>query len=341
MSRRFWKGLVVVFLLHALVFYIKVFSPWRIPDGLEEENFLIYTDSLLSGNFPHGLSFYDTRIFPGLPLILVILELSFHNYLLVVPLFAAVFLFLFYYSVFALTRNYWLAVAATLFPPVLWEITSKVSTESVTIPLLLIAYYWYFKKQQVIVPSLLTGFAAIVRPAALFCYLAFFLYCLAQKEWKKMFFSLSGFLIFPLALLVFNQYFFNDIFYQLNTYNRIDIAGFVPLKVFSTAPELVSAGALRAVVVGFVYMIFSVVLTVKVLRNTGDFLMDNDELFIKIWILSSLIFMLTIGPERILFEINRYLAVLFPVISIVLSKKYAIKNYFPLVILLSAAFVFV
>ena len=138
----------IAFLLHCLLFLAKNSQGLNMgTDSLEQENFFVYTSALESGSFPNTLTYADSRLFPGLPILISLLNSVVHNLPFSGLIISALCLFIIFFVTFRLTENPVFSLWITLFPPIIYEQTSKISTETLAIALFMLIYLCFHKKK--------------------------------------------------------------------------------------------------------------------------------------------------------------------------------------------------
>ncbi len=319
----------IALLLHCLLFLAKNPHGLNIgTDSLEQENFLVYTNALESGSFPNTLTYADNRLLPGLPILIFLLNPVIHNLPFSGLIISALCLFIIFFVTYRLTKNPIFSLWITLFPPIIFEQTSKISTETLIIALFMLIYLC-FHKRKYFLASLLSGYATIVRPVSLCIFLGLLAFLLKEKKEKLAIKSSLIYLIFPGLLFIFNFSFFTKswlaIFYQLDVYHTIYSFNLGPLQIFLDIFRAIDWKQWRILISGISYSLFSFFLFFKIMKNKGAFLLKNDEVFIKTWSILTMVFVFSIVPAPFLEELRRYLAVFFP-LGLLAGYKYVYKH---------------
>src|SRR3990170_6800868 len=138
-SKRFFLFLTLTILFHVgLLYYKNILHPDLLINNFEQERFFTYTQSLKGGDYPKDLSFADSRYFPGIPVSIYLISLIFGNiYISGLVLGILILLLLFIFS-YRLTKNPLYSFLVTIFPPIVFNQTSKISTESAVAIFLLV-----------------------------------------------------------------------------------------------------------------------------------------------------------------------------------------------------------
>jgi hypothetical protein len=280
--------------------------------------------SLKSGNFPNGLNYGYTRFFPGLPFVILLTSYITGNIAaagLILPFLSLV---LIYFISYYFTKDSFYSFWITIFPPIVYEQTAKISTEALLIALFLLIYLLFVKKKY-LSASLLAGFATVVRPVALFIYLPIFFQIIKKKEAEKLIKSIILFAIFPILFVIFNITYFGDVFYQIRANAQVGEASFSFLQMFFDVWLNIIKGGWRIIISGLAYIAFSFFLLYIIFKNKSDFLSKRDGLFIKLWTIGIFIFIFSVGPLQFLSEARRFLAVFFP-LSLLVNYKFFSKK---------------
>jgi hypothetical protein len=321
---------VIFFLLltiaaHLFLFLAKnYFPPTKSLDGLEQEHFLTYVKSLKGGSFPRDLEFINTRFFPGLPFTILVFSYVTGNLALAGLAVIFISITLIYLISLRLTKNPFYSFWITVFPPIVYEQTAKISIEVLLIAIF-IAVYFLFSRKKYLYASILAGFGTLVRPVALFIYLPILIYLLRKRETKLLLQSIFLFLIFPLLFFVFNIKIFGNIFYQAGVYSTADKASIPILQLFTNLYSYTVNAKWRMLVSGLAYLLFSIFLLFKILKKRSDFVTRNDNQFLKIWAIGAFLYVNLVIPIQFLSEVGRYLSSFFP-LALLVNYKFFLKN---------------
>ena len=303
--------LIILILTHAGLFiYKNILRPGVWSDALQQDNYLGYVLALKSGHFSQFLSYDNSRLFPGLPFLMLV------GGLITGLLLTLISLLVIYKVSLSLTKNSWYSLILTLFPPVVFEQTSKISTEAVTIALILSAY-WLAGRKKYYLMSALLGYATLVRPISGCLFLAALFF---MKSWKTKIKSAILYFVFPIMLLIFNVYHWgwSASFHQLQVYQTIGRSNLVVYQLAADIVRTVDWRQWRILFSGLIYVFGYVWLLVKTLR------LKHNQL-VKTWAILTTIFIFSLGPTPVLEEIRRFMAIFFPLALLVnyqyLSRK--------------------
>lgn len=226
----------------------------------------------------------------------------------------------------------------TIFPPIIFEQTSKISTEAVTISSILSAYY-FVSKLKYYRASLVLSLSSIVRPISFFLFLAMICQLCRKYKIKVAFYCLIIYLSFPVFLIFFNYYHWGlgSLFIQIIAYNDFSRGTFGLKQLIVDIPRTIEWGQPKILFSGISYILFTLFILYKTIRVKTDFIFKNDNLLIKIWSISSIIFIFAIGPTPFLEELRRYLCIIFPLLllihfKIIFSRKLLFYSSFLFII---------
>ena len=320
--RKIYFYLTLVLITHVALFVFKNNTQFvKEIDSLQQENFTAYVDSLRSGSFPEGLNFIDTRLFPGLPFSIFTVDLIINNSYASALLVLLLSLILTYLSCVYLTKNPFFSFWITIFPPIVYEQTSKISTESLLISLSLFSLALISKGKYYLV-SLILSFASIVRLIALFIFLGFTFYLFRIGQKNNIFKYSLVFLIFALLLIAFNLKFFNEgILYQIKANSAIGNVNIGVLQVFKDIWEEFTKRNFRELFVGLFYVTFSLFIYIKTIFHKGDFMFKNDRSLILMTVTGMMFFVYLAGPSEFLTQVRRFLSVIFPLVFVANYKN--------------------
>ena len=314
---KFWLGLGLVVGIHGCLFLIKA---GRDPLWFQQDNYLGYAEAIVKGLRTGAVEFEESWLFPGLSWLLYILSWVTGNLISSGIGLMGVSLIGIYYLSYLMLKDWHYALIVTLFPPIVLEQTSKLSTESIVMFLLIFSYYLFSKKKYLLMSGLL-GLATVVRLISGSLWLGLGLSLVRARKWKTLIASGGVFSSFLLLLAGFNRFYLNsDIWHQAREYHAV---GLLTMPIVQLAKDVVRAidwGYWRILISGLGYIGLSLGLVVKTVKRTGDFLSRGDGLMIKTWAGLTLIYVLAVGPIPMLEEFRRYISVLFPLILVVNFK---------------------
>ena len=288
----------------------------------QQEHYSQYAQSLIQGDFSF-IPPEDLRLFPGLPFLIALFSyVSGDTYSagLAVSFLSLVAIYMLSYFI---SKSPFLAFTVTIFPPIVFEQTSTVSTETVTIALIFTIIV-LLNSTRVRLASFLSGFATIIRPVTICLYVSILIGLLRKRKYLSALISLIYFAFFPTMLIIFNTIFLHSPLIQISKNNEVGRGTF---GIFQLLNDLVRAaiwGQWRIFFSGLAYLIFAVLLSVIVFGLRSSFYPKTGKI-IKSWFMLSLIFIFAIGPTPFLEESPRYLSILFPIIPVMLYKKFRIN----------------
>jgi Gpi18-like mannosyltransferase len=325
MTKKLFVAIIVVLGLHLGLFFFKNYlRPGIWSDALEQDPYLAYTQALSSAEFSQVLSQADSRLFPGLPWLIFLVRLIFQDSLVSGLVISGLALLVIFWIGWRLSKSLSYAVWLTLFPPIVFEQTSKISTETVVMALLCLAY-WLMAKKRFLLASFLLGYATVVRPISACLFIAMLLYLIKAK--KERFKAGLIYVLFPLVLLVFNVYYWgwSGSFHQLGVYQVVGRATLGLGQLAADVARTIDWGQWRILVSGLIYLGFYGFLLKLLLEKKGDFLFKGDGKMIKAWVVLTTVFILVAGTTPMLEEIRRFMAVFFP-LALLVSYKTVLKQ---------------
>jgi len=280
-AKKLYFYLLLTILLHGCLFFYKYYQTANI----QQDNYVGYAKAFKTESFISNISEDDSRLFPGLPLLIYIF-----NFLTGSENTAGLFLsFLSLLTIFLFsvhfTKNTFYAFWITVFPPIIFEQTSKISTEAITIALFIISYYLIINKKYRF-SALLLGFASIVRLISISMFIGLLILLFRRKKYILLVQSSVFYMLFPLRGTLTPVQLINDI-----------------LRTISwKQPQILISGMVNII------LFFSVFYSC--IRYKNDFLNSGDQLLVKVWAILSLILVFSIGPTPFLEEASRYLIVI-------------------------------
>jgi len=326
-------GFLAVLFLHGILFlFLKNYPPF----GIQQENFLGYAHALRSGDFANAISWYDSRLFPGLSFLIFLLNFVTQNGFISGLLIILISLSLIYFIADHFIQKPIYSLWLTVFPPIVFEQTSKISTELVLIALLMLFYY-FFTKEKYLFSSLISSYATIIRPISICAFLPLFLYLLRSQQKKLAAKALLIFLIFPLFLALFNLYHWGAVFHQAAVYRGIDRPSLGFIQWLLDIRRTIAWGQWRILLSGLAYSCFTFFLIFRILKEKKDFLVRGDNFLVKTWAVLTMVFIFSIGPTPFLEYLSRFSAVFFPLVLLAnYNYFYSLRKLFYLSFLLSA-----
>lgn len=301
------KWLIICLLLAVLLAY------YRYSHGvIQQDNYIGYARMLPSS--VSQISFFDSRLFPGLPILIYIFTFFVRNcylagYLITFLSFAG--------SYFLLCKitNSKLSFLPLIFPPILLNLASIIDTEFPFIFLLILSYF-LIKKEKLAWAFLVIGLSVWFRLAGVAVMAGIFIYFLIGKEIKKFITYLPYFLIPVVFLVIYNVHFFGAVnpFYQLFTYETLH-PGRINIGVVQLGQDLIRAfrwGWYRILFSGLAYIVLFAVLWLKSVKIKS----------IEFWIITGIyIFTLVVNLVPFLENLGRYLAPTVPFFWLIFNKK--------------------
>lgn len=293
---------------------------------IQQDNYVGYAQA-----FPgsiNKISFFDSRLFPGLPILIYIFTFFVRNYYL------AGYLIIFlsfagsYFLLYKIT-NSGLSFLPLVFPPVLLNLASLISTELPFIFLMLLGYV-LIKTKKLAWAFTIIGLSVWFRLAGVALIFGVFIYFLITKDLKKFITCLPYFLVPVIFLVIYNIHFFGagNPFYQLITYETLH-PGRISIGVVQLGQDLIRAyhwGWYRILLSGLLYILLFAVLWLKSIKIRS----------IEFWMITGIyIFTLVVNLVPFLENLGRYLAPTAPLFWLIFYKKLENKKLLYLLIPLS------
>lgn len=171
----------------------------------------------------------------------------------------------------------------------------------------------------------MASLAIIVRPISICIYSGLLIFLLKEKKFR-IFVESSTILVLFIADFIFsNLLIWKDPFYQFKVTGEMARVVFVIPQILKDIPRAFELGEFRILISGLIYILFSVYLLFLILKKKNDFLVKNDNIFIKAWSVFTFIFIYSIGPTPFLEEARRYLVAFFP-LALLVNYKNIVKR---------------
>lgn len=279
---------------------------------IQQDNYTGYAQALPDS--VSKISFFESRLFPGLPILIYLATFLVQNYYLAGYLITSLSFIGSYFLLYKLTNSK-LSILPLVFPPVLLNIASLIDTEFPFIFLILLGYF-LIKKEKFAWAFMAIGLSVWFRLAGVAVMAGVFMYFLIEKRLRKFVTYLPYFLIPVAAFLIYNVYFFGPAnpFYQVFTYKALHPAR-ISLGVIQLAEDLLRAfrwGWYRILISGLAYMLLFAVLWVKSIKIRS----------LPFWIITGIYFFtLTVNLVPFLENLGRYLAPTVPLFWIIFHSR--------------------
>lgn len=271
--------------------------------SIQQDDYATYANALVHGtlNTPHFQP--DERLFPGYPVLIVILNPVFKSEILSGFLISLASSILAIYLFWLLTKSLLATAAFAFFPPVWILQSTKVATEPLTVFLLLLGITLYLKKKY-LWSGIIIGYAFDVRIIAVCLLLALLWHLNKTKAYKNMRLMLWGFVPTALLLFIFNYFFLDkNIFQQFLLYPTIGKATFGVLQIFRDLFRTIYLHQYKILISGLFYVFINLIGVILLYKKR-----KKSELYsiAFVWMALSLIFIFSIGPTPLLDEFLRF-----------------------------------
>lgn len=293
---------------------------------IQQDNYVGYAEFLPSG--VPNISFYDSRLLPGLPILIYFLHFMTGNYYVAGYLLTLASVTGCYYLLYRLTKST-LSFLPLVFPPIMLNLASLIDTELPFIFLIVFAYF-LLKKEKLKWAFLIIGLSVWFRLAGFAILGGFFVFMFLEKRSRMFFLNLPYFLIPVILLCVYNIHYFGsqNPFYQLFTYealhpSRISI-GFIQL--IQDSIRAFRWGWYRILVSGMFYIFVFVYLYFKAYKTKK----------LEFWIITCIyLFTLSVNLVPFLENLGRYLAPTLPFFWMIFYSKFKSLKFLYLAIPMS------
>jgi len=285
---------------------------------IQQDNYVGYAQ-ILPGSVGK-ISFFDSRLFPGLPILIYLVKFFTGNYYLAGYFITFLSLVGSYFLLYKITKSK-LSFLPLVFPPIMLNLASLIDTEFPFIFLIILGYY-LLKNKKLPLAFLIIGVSVWFRLAGVALMLGVFMYFLLNKEIKKIFVYLPYFLIPFVLLLIYNVHFFGpkNLFYQLFTYEELH-PGRISIGIIQLGEDVVRAFRwhwFRIFFSGLFYIVFFAFAWIKSIKIKS----------LEFWLITGIyIFTLIVNLIPFLENLGRYLAPTVPLFWIIFYDKFKDKKW--------------
>lgn len=295
------------------LFLVILLGFFRFSKGtIQQDNYVGY--AMLLPFEIRNVSFYDSRLLPGLSIIIYLLHFITGNfyvagYLVTLTSFVGSYILL-----YKLTHSN-LSFLPLVFPPIMMNLASLIDTEFPFIFLTIFAYF-LFKKEKVKWAFLLIGLSVWFRLAGFAIIAGFFVFMFLKKETRKFFLNLPYFLVPVVTLSLYNIHYFGvqNPLYQLFTYEALH-PDRISVGILQLAQDLVRAfrwGWYRILASGLFYILLYFYLYFKLFKTKN----------LEFWLITGMyLFTLLINLVPFLENLGRYLAPTLPLFWLTFYPK--------------------
>lgn len=301
------------------LFFAVFLALFRFSHGvIQQDNYVGYAQ--MFPDLVSKISFFDSRLFPGLPILIYLVTFFVRNYYVAGYLITFISFTGSYYLLYKITNSK-LSILPLIFPPILLNLASLIDTEFPFIFLILLGYF-LIKKKKLAWAFAILGLSVWFRLAGVAVMFGIFIYFLIQKDLKKFFIHLPYFFIPVVALMIYNVRFFGagNPFYQLFTYENLH-PGRISLGLVQLGEDLIRAyrwGWYRILLSGLAYFVLFAVLWLKSIKIRN----------IEFWMITGIyIYTLAVNLVPFLENLGRYLAPTIPLFWIIFQSKFKDKKW--------------
>lgn len=280
--------------------------------AVQQDNYVGYSQAL-PGSI-NNISFFDSRLLPGLPILIYLTTFFVRNFHLAGYLITFLSFAGSYFLLYKITNSK-LSILPLVFPPILLNLASLIDTEFPFIFLVLLGYL-LIKREKLAWAFVVIGLSVWFRLAALAVIFGIFIYFLIEKDLKRFITYLPYFLIPVAILMIYNVHFFGpkNLFYQLFTYEALHPSR-MSIGAVQLGADLIRAfrwGWYRILLSGLAYVVLFTVLWLKSVKIKG----------LPFWMITGIyVFTLTVNLVPFLENLGRYLAPTIPLFWLIYYKK--------------------
>ena len=280
------------------------------------------------------VNFFDSRLFPGLPLLIKFLTIFTGNFYLAGYIIIFLSFVGSYFLLYKMTGSK-LSVLSLIFPPILFNLITLIDTEFPFIFLTLLGVY-LIKNKKLALAFLVFGVSVWFRLSGVALLAGVFMYFMINKNLKKFFVYLPYFLIPIILFLIYNAHFYGpkNLFYQLSTYEALHL-GRISIGVVQLGEDLIRAVRwhwYRIFISGLFYVIFFAALWFKSIKIKS----------LEFWMITMFyVFTLIINLVPFLENLGRYLAPTVPLFWLIYFKYFKSKNWLYFLLPISALVVLI
>ena len=318
MANKLFLAIIILGILIRLYFVFgNVTRTDYLTTPLSQDNYMGYTKNLENGalNNPQNS---ETRFFPWYPVSMLLinkttlLPLAYAGLLInFVSLLTSIIIF------WKLTKDRLSTAIFSFFPPVWFFSPIKIATEPLTLFLLLLSLFFYLKKKYLIT-GLLLGLSTGVRLISVGLFFALLIFSIKNIKTKIIPLGVGYLLTFSL-LILYNLIIFKNVFYQIMLYPKIGGASGSSLsiiQVFADIMRTISWHQYRILASGLLYIAVAFISAFLLFKYR------NKKIVYKVsflWLIFSLLFIFSFGPNPFLEEFRRFLIPALPAVILGLT----------------------
>jgi hypothetical protein len=306
---RIFAIIVVALIVRLTVSYFQLHSP---NFYIQQDSYVDYATMLSHGTINNTAYFdrYNTRLFPGYPVLILLFSRIIGSPILAGYLISLVSSLVAIYLFWKLTKNTIFTLVFSIFPPIWVEQATKVATEPLTV-ILLLAGLLLYRKNKFFLTGLILGFATDVRLISACLFFAIIFQLLITKKWSKLVTVAAGFSILILSLVIYNYLLFgsSEVFRQFIVYPVTTQAKLGIFQIISDISRNIRNHEYRVLISGFLYLIFSFWGIIKLYKHRKS---SNTVQLLFYWVLFSLIFILSYGPSQLFEDFRRFIVPIIP-----------------------------
>ncbi|MFH1187078.1 MAG: hypothetical protein V1697_02805 [Candidatus Levyibacteriota bacterium] len=305
--------ILVSVILRLIVFEVKTNNP---SFNLQQDNYLNYATALAQGSVKNSnLSENDWRLFPGYPVMIIIVDYVINSKLIAALLINILVTIASIVIFWIITKkNIIFTALFSIFPPIWLYQSVKVSTEPVTLFLLLLSIFVFLKKKYYTV-GLIIGMAFTVRLISISLLFALIFFMFTKKEFLGIRKIIITFLIGLVSFFLYNYLVFGQdlIFVQFIKYNSFETVVIGTTQIIKDIFRVLDSGQYRIFFSGMFY------LSINLFALIGLYFSRHKSVFHMIslyWFVFSLLFIFSLSPDKLLEEFSRFTVPFVPALTI-------------------------
>jgi len=304
MKKRIFVIIFIALIIRLTVSYFQLHSP---NFYIQQDSYATYASMLNNGTINDTAYFsrYDTRLFPGYPILIFLMMKIVGSPILSGYLISLISSLIAIYLFWLITKNTFFTVVFSVFPPIWVAQATKVATEPVTVMLLLVALILYSKKHFYLTGMAL-GFATDIRFISICLFFAAVFQLLILKKWSKFIRATIGFTILIFLLIIYNYLAFggSELLRQFSVYPVTAHANFGIIQISSDIIRNIQNHEYRVLLSGLFYLAISFLGIIKLYKHRKSSITTEVMFY---WALFSLIFIFSYGPPQLLEDFRRFI----------------------------------
>lgn len=305
----FFYIVILAFILRVLIAY-SIFNNPNV--FIQQDHYADYADALVQNtiNTPN-FSAYDTQLFPGYPLIIILFMTITSSSIYAGLLISLISSMGAIYLMQKLFKDYRITALTAFFPPMWLEQAGEVSTEPIFVFICLLSILLSQRKRYLLA-GILIGLSFIIKPVGICLFGVIILKIAIKKQYNALLMFSLGFILMLGGILAFNILVFGQSgvlkqFISTSRYEGLRLGILqLPLDFYQVLFELKDY---KFFLSGLFYVISNIASLVALYFNRNR--NEISQIFFY-WFLLTLLFIITISPSTLLGDFGRYALASFP-----------------------------